>query len=335
MSVTIRDVAARAEVSLATASRALRDLPVIAESTRRRVQEAAADLGYVLPTRNAPAVPEPRRPRVVLFVPYIGRWYFARLLEGLERVLHTRGIDLIVARPVDVQGRRRSVAEHVQDLGVNGVVLADVTVDDIELQVLAERGIPVVLIGVNDLSIDTVGIDDRNAGFVMARHLLTLGHRRIGLLTEGKHEWGFLSARDRREGFLAALAEEGVEWDPALEVHADFTVTGAKRAVETLFELADPPSAVIAHSDEMAFGVIAAARAHGLRVPEDVSVIGIDGHDMAEAWELTTLAQPVDTLGELAAWQMASRIEGSTDDAPRHLRLPTTLVVRASTACIA
>lgn len=331
MAVTIRDVALKAEVSVATVSRALRDHPSISERTRAHVVAVASELGYVLPVRNVPARMENTRPRVALIVPFVGRWYFARVLEGAERVMHDRGIDLIVSRPADSQGRRRALADHLQDLAVNGAIAVSMPLADDELDALERIGIPIVMIGVNHPKVTHVRIDDVNAGLVATRHLLELGHTRIGLVSEGPFEpWSFTATRDRRIGFLKAFDEAKVAWNPAFEVHADFTARGAENAVERLFGMANPPSAIVAQSDEMAYGVMAAARRHGLHVPEDLSIVGIDDHEVAAAWDLTTVAQPVDTLGELAAWQIAARVNGDKAEL-QQLTLPTTLIVRNST----
>ncbi len=332
MAVTIRDVAQQAEVSVATVSRALRDHPSISERTRRHVVEVANAMGYVLPVRNAPARLENSRPRVALIVPFVGRWYFARVLEGAERVMHDRGIDLVVSRPVDSQGRRRALAEHLQDLGVNGAIAVSMPLSDLDLDALERVGIPIVMIGVDNPKVSNVRIDDVEAGLVATRHLLELGHERIGLVSEGPFEpWSFTTTRDRRNGFLKAFEEARVRWDPSLEVHADFTARGAESAVERLFAMINSPTAIVAQSDEMAYGVMSAARRHGLQVPTDLSIIGIDDHEVASAWDLTTVAQPVDTLGELAAWQIASRITGDVSEV-KQLVLPTTLIERGSTA---
>lgn len=333
MAVTIRDVAARAEVSVATVSRALRSHPSVSERTREHVVAVANDMGYVLPMRSAQARVESTRPRIAFIVPFVGRWYFARVLEGAERVMHDRGIDLVVSRPMDNQGRRRALAEHLQDLAVNGAVAVAMPIGEAELDSLERVGIPLVMIGVNHSKVTHVRIDDVAAGQTAARHLLELGHERIGLVSEGPFEpWAFSASPDRRAGFLRALDEAGVRWDPALEVHADFTSRGAEAAVERLFEMPNPPTAIVAQSDEMAYGVMAAARRHGLRIPDDLSVVGIDDHEVAAALDLTTVAQPVDTLGELAAWQIASRVLGDVTTEIQRLVVPTSLVVRHSTA---
>ncbi len=333
MAVTIRDVAEKAEVSVATVSRALRSHPSISERTREHVVAVAHEMGYVLPVRNAPARLENTRPRVALIVPFVGRWYFARVLEGAERVMHDRGIDLVVSRPVDSHGRRRALAEHLQDLGVNGAIAVSMPLGDDELDALERVGIPIVMVGVDHAKATHVRIDDVNAGLVATRHLLELGHERIGLVSEGPFEpWSFTATRDRRVGFLRAFAEAGITWDPSLEVHADFTARGAEGAVERLFSMDNPPTAIVAQSDEMAYGVMSAARRHGLSVPGDLSIVGIDDHEVAAAWDLTTVAQPVDTLGELAAWQIAARVNGDEGGKVQHLVVPTSLIIRGSTA---
>ena len=245
MAVTIRDVAERAQVSVATVSRALRSHPSISERTREHVVAVANEMGYILPARNVPARLETTRPRVAMIVPFVGRWYFARVLEGAERVMHDRGIDLVVSRPVDSQGRRRALAEHLQDLAVNGAIAVSMPLGDDELDALERVGIPVVLIGVNHPRAMAVRIDDVAAGQVATRHLLELGHERIGLVSEGPFEpWSFSATRDRRTGFLKAFAEARIDWDPALEVHADFTARGAESAVDRLFEMPNPPTAI-------------------------------------------------------------------------------------------
>jgi LacI family transcriptional regulator, repressor for deo operon, udp, cdd, tsx, nupC, and nupG len=132
---------------------------------------------------------------------------------------------------------------------------------------------------------------------------------------------------DRTNGFRGAMIAAGLEIDESLIVQSDFSIKGAQRAVDRLFELDNPPTAIVAESDELAFGVINAARQHGLRVPEDLSVVGIDDHDVSDSFGLTTIAQPVRSLGEVAAWQVISHSQN-----PASVTMPTSLVVRNSSA---
>jgi DNA-binding LacI/PurR family transcriptional regulator len=141
----------------------------------------------------------------------------------------------------------------------------------------------------------------------------------------------FTAPSARLAGFHRALADAGVPVAPDLEVAADFTVNGSVRAARRLLDRPDPPTAVFAASDEMAIGVLRAARQLGVRVPEDVSVIGIDDHEMAEIFDLTTVAQPVHEQGRIAAEQVLTGLGGHPPE-PQQVVLPTRLVVRGTTA---
>jgi LacI family transcriptional regulator, repressor for deo operon, udp, cdd, tsx, nupC, and nupG len=328
VATTVRDVAALAGVSPATVSRALHGHRAISEATRLKVEQAARQLGYTA-TPSASA-----RARVVLVMPYIGRWYFAQVLDGVEGALAGKGIIVLVQRLLDLDDRRRALLGEIPRREADGVLLVNVPPSPDEAALLEERRIPLVLLGANLPGVPSVEIDDVAAAQSATAHLLDLGHRRIGLVSGRPFERiPFTTPPDRKRGFLSALRCAGVPWDPNLEVSADFSVRGAQRVAMTLLERADRPTAVFAESDEMAFGVIAAAHALGMRVPEDLSVVGIDDHDISESMGLTTVAQPVRTLGELAALQLAGLISGHDGARPAHrVLVPTLLVVRATTA---
>lgn len=328
MTGTVREVAALAGVSPATVSRALHGHRSISEATRKKVEEAAAQLGYSL----APAASD--RARVAVVMPYLDRWYFARVLDGVERAFADRGILVLIQRLVDLDDRRRALLGDIPRREADGVLLVNVPPAPDEAALLAERRIPLVLLGASLGGVPSVEIDDVAAARAATAHLMTLGHRHIGLVSGRPFERiPFTAPPDRRRGFLLAHKEFGLPWDPNLEVPADFTVRGAQRAAHQLLERPDRPTAVFAESDEMAFGVMSVARGLGLRVPEDLSVVGIDDHDLAEALGLTTVAQPVRTLGELAALQLAGLIAHPHEgQAVQRVMVPTMLVVRESTA---
>lgn len=328
MTTTVRDVAALAGVSAATVSRALRGHRSISEATRHRVEAAAAQLGYV----QAPTASD--RARVAVVMPYLDRWYFAQVLDGVERTFAGRGMLVLIQRLVDLDDRRRALLGDVPRREADGVLLVNVPPAPDEAALLAERRIPLVLLGATLPGVASVEIDDVAAARTATTHLVELGHRRIGLVSGRPFERiPFTAPPERRRGFLLAHKEAALPWDPDLEVTADFTVRGAQRAAMALLDRADPPTAVFAESDEMGYGVMVAARSLGLRVPEDVSVVGIDDHDMSETMRLTTVAQPVRTLGELAALQLAGMITHHGEPAPgQRVIVPTMLVVRDSTA---
>ena len=328
MTSTVRDVAALAGVSAATVSRALHGHRSISEATRARVEAAAAQLGYT----PAPAASD--RARVAVVMPYIDRWYFAQVLDGVERAFAGKGILVLIQRLVDLDDRRRAMLGDIPRREADGVLLVNVPPAPDEAALLAERRVPLVLLGASLAGVSSVEIDDVAAARAATAHLMDLGHRRIGLVSGRPFERiPFTAPPDRRRGFLLAHKEFGLPWDPTLEAPADFTVRGAQRSARLLLERPDPPTAVFAESDEMAFGVMSVARSLGMRIPEDLSVVGIDDHDLSEALGLTTVAQPVRTLGELAALQLAGMIAHPNDGpvAPR-VTVPTMLVVRDSSA---
>jgi LacI family repressor for deo operon, udp, cdd, tsx, nupC, and nupG len=328
MATTVSDVAALAGVSSATVSRALHGNPAISEPTRRKVEQAAAQLGYVA------SQPSTDRARVAVVMPYLDRWYFAQLLDSIERTLAAKGILLIVHRLLDLDDRRRALLGDIPRREADGVLLVNVPPAPDEADLLSGRHVPLVLIGANLPGVPSVEIDDVAAGRSATAHLLGLGHRQIGLVSGRPFERiPFTAPPERKRGFLLGLKEAGVGWDPNLEVNADFTVRGAQRAVASLLDRDDRPTAVFAESDEMAFGVMAAARQRGLRVPEDLSVVGVDDHEVSESVGLTTVAQPVRTLGELAALQLVAMISNQLDaHQVARVVVPTILVVRKSTA---
>jgi LacI family repressor for deo operon, udp, cdd, tsx, nupC, and nupG len=326
MATTVRDVAERAGVSPATVSRALHGNPAISEATRAKVLRAAQELGYVAQTT-------PERHRVAVVTPYIDRWYFAQVLDGVERTLAERGILVLVHRLLDLDDRRRALLGDVPRLEADGVLLVNVPPAPDEARFLVDRRVPLVLLGARLEGVASVEIDDVEAARVATDHLIGLGHRRIGLISGRRFERiPFTTPPERRRGFLLAHTQSHLAWDPDLEVPADFTAGGGYRAARALLERADRPTAIFAGSDEMALGALAAARDLGIRVPDDLSVVGIDDHDLSEIMGLTTVAQPVRTLGELAALQLAGSITHNPPGAafPKRVMVPTMLVVRTS-----
>jgi LacI family transcriptional regulator, repressor for deo operon, udp, cdd, tsx, nupC, and nupG len=329
VAATVRDVAALAGVSTATVSRALHGHRAISQATRTKVEHAAEQLGYTI------AHTASDRSRVVAVVmPYIDRWYFAQVLDGVERAFAGKGIVVLIHRLLDLDDRRRALLGDIPRREADGVLLVNVPPAPDEAALLADRRIPLVLLGASHPGVHSVEIDDVAAARSATKHLLELGHRRLGLVSGRPFERiPFTVPPDRKRGFLQALKEAGVPWDPNLEVGADFSVRGGQRVSMALLDRDDRPTAVFAESDEMALGVMAAARSLGLRVPEDLSVVGVDDHEMSESMGLTTVAQPVRTLGELAALQLAGLIGRHSDPQPaQRVMVPTLLVVRDSTA---
>ncbi|EOD65396.1 LacI family DNA-binding transcriptional regulator [Amycolatopsis vancoresmycina] len=326
---SIRDVAKQAQVSTATASRALRGLPAVTAETRARVERVAAELGYVIPF-NASSLASGRTNSVGIVVPFVSRWFFGTVVAGAETVLREAGLDLVVYGVPGAPSRERFFAELPVRRRVDAVLVLCLPLTRCEADALLALRIPVVLVGSTADGISSVRIDDVASSARAVRHLVELGHRRIGLLGESDPPpHGFTTPGLRRNGYLRVLAEAGIEPDPDLEVAGRFTATEGEAAMARLLARRNPPSAVFAMSDEMAFGALQALRRARVDVPGGMSVIGFDDHELAAALDLSTIAQPVFAQGERAAGLLLDQLRRQAP--PADVVLPTELVRRGTT----
>ena len=336
MSASIEDVAQRAGVSISTVSRALRGLPNVSPVTRQRVLEAASDLRYSA-SPHAVGLASGKTRTLAVVMPFVSRWSFGQALDGIESVLSASGYDLILHRVGDPESRARFIERMPLRKRVDGIIAVYLPLTDSGLDILADVRVPVVLVGPSSDGLPSVCIDDAEGASAAAQHLINLGHRRIGLIGGGKEETlRFAVPRNRREGYRRSLANNGVEADPALEAPGDFTAAGGAAAMGVLLGRADPPTAVFAESDEMAMGAVRTVQSAGLRVPEDVSIVGFDDHELAHLFDLTTVAQDIVDQGIVAATLLLDIIEnrreqGQGAEEPPRVVLPTRLVIRGST----
>lgn len=330
MGITIRDVAEAAGVSTATVSRALRGLPNVDERTRRRVQQVASDLDYVI-SPSASRLASGRTGSIAVVTPFIARWFFSTVLSGVEDVLQEADMDLLLTSIGDHNNQLKAspVAPRLRRR-VDGVLVIAVPPSDPQLREIIDLGMPTSTIGLTVVGVPSVTIDDVAAARLATQHLINLGHRRIGIIGGSPSEAPFTAEFDRETGFAQAMSAAGLDVDPLLEAFGYFTIEGGEAAMTALLTQPTPPTAVFALSDEMAFGALRALRAHGLRPGVDVSIVGVDGHDMSEHLDLTTVVQPVAELGRIAAESLLAQMrEGAPSVEP--IRVATQLVVRGST----
>jgi LacI family transcriptional regulator, repressor for deo operon, udp, cdd, tsx, nupC, and nupG len=331
--VTIEEVARRANVSVATVSRALRGLPNVAPATRARVEEAASELGYQVDT-YASRLATGRSDTVGLLLPSLRTWYFSHVATGVEQVLTTAGRDVLLHSIDDSDARRRLLSELPSARRrLDGLILVDVLLTPSEAAALSADPAHVVTVGQHVEQFPSVTIDNRAAAAEVTRHLLELGHRSIGLVGGSERApLPFDVPGHRRQGFLDALADHGVEHRPDLEVDGAFTVAGGTHAMHQLMSRSQPPTAVLALCDDMAMGACKAAGDLGLAVPGDVSIAGFDDHEVAAVLALTTVRQDPEWQGATAAQLLLDLDEqGAEHPPPRHVVADTELVVRAST----
>ena len=330
----IADVARRAGVSTATVSRALRGVGAVREDTRARVLRAAEELAYTA-SPTAASLVTGRTGVVAVLAPFVSRWFFAHVLGGVERALRPAGLHvLLVAVGDDPRGRQLAVDLRRLRRRVDALLVLSCDLHADEVALVEQLGIPVVTVGVDVPPWDLVGIDDAAAGETAMRHLLGLGHTRIGYVGgDSERDVHIATAVERGSGLRRALRAARLPRRALVEVVGDWTIAGGRRAGHELLCRADRPTAVLAASDEMAVGVLLAARDLGLRVPVDLSVVGVDDHEMAVTHGLTTVAQPVDGLGEAAADLLVDALRpGARGRRERCVvRLPTELLVRGTT----
>jgi LacI family repressor for deo operon, udp, cdd, tsx, nupC, and nupG len=331
VAITIKDVADAAGVSTATVSRALRGLPNVDASTRERIQRIAGELDYVI-SPSASRLASGRNGSIAVITPYIARWFFATVLSGVESVLQNAGMDLLLMSVSTPEGQHRLPPAPRLRRRVDGVLVIALPPQDAQLHEVLSLHMPTSLIGVTLTDVPSVTIDDVLAGQIATQHLINLGHTRIGVITGAPIEAPYTAEHDRFRGYVQAMKGGGIPIDPMLEAYGYFTIAGGEQAMTALLTQKEPPTAVFAMSDEMAFGAMKAMRAHGLQPGRDISLVGIDGHDMSEFLDLTTVVQPVQELGRIAAEALVLQLRTGGLEAADSIRLPTQLIVRGSTA---
>ena len=338
-SASIEDVARRAGVSIATVSRSLRGLPEVAPGTRDRVLVAARELDYVA-SPFAARLASGRTFTVGVVVPFVDRWFFSTVLGAAEAELGDAGFDLLLYNLSGSAGRERFFSVLPVRKRVDAVMVVSLDLTPSEIEALHGLGVPVGTVGGQVPGFFNTGIDDVAGATTAVEHLIGRGHRRIGLIGGDTDDpMRFTPPLFRRDGYKAALGAAGIAVDSALEVLGYFTPRGGEAAMRQLLELDDPPTAVFAESDEMAFGAMRAIRRSGRRIPEDVAVIGFDDHAAAEFMDLSTVRQPVAAQGAAVAQAILAAVAGGTGTNSTVSRrtesiptlMTTELVVRGST----
>jgi DNA-binding LacI/PurR family transcriptional regulator len=330
----MRDVAQKAGVSLTTVSFIMNDKiqAAIPEETRQRVMAAVRALGYV---RDAAGrrlgsgkshtlgfvLPSPEHVRTDAFVP--------QFLFSFNEVCHRHHFNLLV-HAAGSPSRPDSYVDLVSANEIDGLFIVNPREDDRQIHALLDSGFPVVADPIsNHPRACGVGIDNREAARRAVKHLLELGHRRIACVNYGPPR--FLSVAARCDGYRQALEDAGIRYDDSLVTWADFSHESGLAAASELLRRGAAATAIFAGNDTVAIGVLAALKAHGMRVPQDVAVTSIDDIPAARFMNpaLTTVRVPANDFGRLAGEMLIKLVNGDRPE-PQHVLLPTELVVRES-----
>ena len=328
--VTLRAVASRARVSVVTASRALNNHPLVAAATHKRVLRASAALGYV-PNLLARGLVTDRTRTVGVILLELANPFFAELVSGIQAMAAKREYLVVIGESGRSAEEERRCLAQFQQFRIGGLLITPVESRLDHLLAARGAGTPTVVMGRRWPAGDFVSADDVEGGRLAARHILTREHRRVAIVRRGDphHRPG----HDIFTGFRAVLSKAGValrdDWDIRV---ADGQVTDGIRAADALLTQRQRPTAVFATSDRLAVGLVHGFHARGVRVPEDVGVVGYDNIPWGEYCRvpLTTVAVPKRGVGEVAAGLLFDRHDTDDVERPRQILLPPDLVIRAS-----
>jgi LacI family transcriptional regulator, galactose operon repressor len=332
MALTIEHIATLAKVSRSTVSRVLNNHPSVRPTVRERVLQVIREQNYA-PQAAARSLASARTDTIGLLVPRSAAFgladpFIASTIQSLFEASAQQGYFLMLAM-VTADMEPGFYERILRSRHVDGVIMTSSDIDDPILPLLIKDGGPMVLIGRHPyfLNVVSVDVENREGAREAVAHLIGLGHRRIGVIN-GQLEME--AALARRDGYKQALLEAGIAIDPDLMVEGFYSETGAYQAMLKLLQLPQPPTAVFASSDTMAIAAMHAIRQHGLRVPDDIALIGYDDLPLAAyaTPPLTSVHQPIGEMGAHAVRLLVEQIKGQGP--ATSVRLPARLVVRES-----
>lgn len=330
--ITIKDVASKAGVSIATVSYVINKSRPVSPELSMRVLAAIDEIGYY-PNVNARSLKSKRTSTIGLIVPDNSNPFFAEIAKGVEDAGFDAGFSVILCNSNAMLERELAYIDLLLSKRVDGVIFAPTSLSIEPVQRLVDLGIPVAVFyresGVLDL--DSIRIDNLDAGYRATRYLIDLGHTQIACIRPLSTE---TPSGQRVEGFRRAMQEAGLECCNELMPQGNNRIRGGEAATWDLLKSGKKFSAIFSTNDAMAIGAMRALRDSGLRIPGDVSVVGFDDIILARYSEppLTTISQPKQEAGALAVQRIVERIELKHTDGPREFILETRLIERRSTA---
>lgn len=332
----IEDVAKLAGVSIATVSRALSGKGNVSAKARQKVEDAAAELGYIA-SSSAYTLATGRNRNIGIVMPVIDRWFFSTILQAVETELIDHGYDLTLYNlSGGTEQRKRIFNEFLRRQRVDAVLTVAVQPSPEELEQLTKVGKPIVGAGGRIRGARSLVMNDYAAARLAVEHLIALDHKKIAIIgAEPEADSEFHQPAERYRGYFETLQEHGLETHDYWRLESEFTIAAGYRAAKQV--LGDPrkaPTAIFCYADELAYGAILAVRDLGLRVPEDISIVGIDNHDLAEFFGLTTVDQRVHEQGVALAKLMLSVLTDKDEpvNIEKQIDWEFSLIVRGSTA---
>jgi LacI family transcriptional regulator len=329
--VTIADVAARAGVGAGTVSRVLNDSPRVSEATRARVLAAIEVLDY-RPNPLARGLSRGRCQTLGVVVPFFTHASAVERLRGVAAALDGSRYDLVLFNVESTVHRDEHFATLTRRDRADGLLIMSLPVPPTSLDRLTKSGVPIVLLDAEAPGIPAVVTDDVAGGRMATQHLIDLGHERIAFIGDDPaNPLGFVAGTSREEGYRRTMADAGLDIPPGYVCHGPHVLRVARRLAGELIDRADPPTAIFASSDTQALGALEAVRTAGMRVPDDVSVVGFDDVEASGYVGLTTVHQPLFESGSLAATLLLGLVDDDEVPDPLVRRLDLELVERSTT----
>jgi len=328
---TMKDVAEKAGVSTATVSRALMNPEKVSTATRKKVEQAVIAVGYS-PHSMARSAKRSESRTILVIVPDICDPFFSEMIRGIEVVAADRGYLVLIGDCAHQNKQEKSFLNLVMTRQIDGMVLLGSQVP-FDTGIEEQRNLPPMVMAnefAPELELPTVHIDNLTAAFEAVNHLLKLGHSRVACIA-GPQDMPL--CHYRLQGYIQSLRRNGLAVEPQYIVRGDFTFDAGSRAMKQLMALPQPPDALFCHSDIMALGAMAQAKIMGLRVPQDLSLIGFDDIELSRYSDpqLTTVAQPRFNIGREAMLLLLEQLEGKPVNSGSRL-LDFELKIRGSTA---
>ena len=336
MGVTIYDVAKKAGVGIGTVSRVINNSPQISPATREKVLKIIRELKYQ-PSAMAQSLARKKSNIIACVVPRFTGYFYFEVLNGIQQALSNYGYDLILYNVDKLEKKEEILKRTIRERKVDGVLLISMPISDKLVSRFRESKLPIVIVDSYHNTLDSITVENKEGAFIATEHLIKLGHKQIGMIN------GCLSsvpAINRLEGFKAALNKYNIvcndtlvinvslNGDPEALYNDGFNKLAGYKAMTNLLELKeDRPTAVFVSSDIQATGAIKAIREYGLKIPNDITIVGFDDIELSEYLGLTTVHQPMYEMGKLAVDRLMDKIAGKDSDNFKTV-FPTKLVIR-------
>ncbi len=328
MSATVRDIAKRLGVSTATVSRALRGLPNVTPSTREKVLAAAKELNYSLSAR----IPLETKQNIGIMMPLADSWIYSKLAAFVETTIIEEDYYTTRYNISSLDNQTEQILWLASRHFVDGLIIGTTALSQKDINILEGLRIPIITIETQTNKFSSFCIDNVKAAKSATQHLINLGHTDIAIISGLKDDpLHFSVPQERLKGYKKALEENNIDFRPELEVVGNFSLEGGAEAMVNLLSIHRPPTAVFAMSDEMAIGALKIIKEMNLRVPEDISIIGFDDHDIAKYFDLTTIKQPIEEFGEKSGSLMLDMLKNNQKIPPINVEFETQLLIRETT----